>query len=410
MDISQILKRAWHTVRHYRALWIFGLVLALTTVSFGSAVIYRYRDEVQIPDSVIEIRLPGDGVIRVPGMIRFRGSESDGKLIFNYGSRYDKRPYRAGDLVVDFHPPAHLSLGFVSRDREGRLQHNTLAMRPDVVRSIMGIAIVVAALAVFCFIAARIARYVSEVALMRMVAEYEETGKKLSLRQGFRLGCSRSAWRIFCINWAINIPAVTALLALFTLAAVPLVVGLRSSTVAGMVGAVSGAGLLLLVVTLTVTVNSLLSLLKQLSWRVCGLEGPGVMGSIRQGMAMIRKHPRDAVLVWLSMIAIDLVWPVLMAPIAIALAVVGMMLGGLTTLLAGSLAGLAVEGVARWLAAGGLVGLPVLFLMVVGPLAFLAGLREVFQSSTWTLTYRQLSAAESVAPSRLLEFAPSGAR
>lgn len=410
MDYTQIFRRAWHTVWNYRVLWIFGLVLALTTVSFGSALIYRYRDEVEIPDSFIEIRLPDDNAIRVPGMIRFQGSESDGRLIFNYGSQYDKRPYRAGDIVVNFNPPAHLSVGFVSRDREGRLQHNTLAMRPDVVRSLMAVAVVLAAVGLFCFAVGRIARYVSEAALVRMVAEYEETGRKYSVRQGFQLGWSRSAWRIFGINWALNLPVAAALLLLFALAAVPLILGMRSSTVAGLFGALSSAGLLLLAVTLAVAVNSLLSLLKQLSWRACGMEGLGVSGSIRRGMAMIRQHPRDAVLVWLSMIVVDLVWPVLMAPIGFALAAVGVVLGGLATLLASSVAGLTVEGVARWIAAGGLVGLPVLFLVVVGPLAFLAGLREVFQSSTWTLTYRQLRALESVAPGRVFELAASGVK
>jgi hypothetical protein len=410
MDYTQVFKRAWHTVWNYRALWIFGLVLAMTTVSFGSAVMYRYRDEVDIPDSFIEIRLPGDSVIRVPGMIRFQGTESDGKLIFHYGTRYDKRPYRAGDIVVNFNPPAHFSVGFVSRDQKGRLHHNTLAMRPGVVRSLVAAALVLTAVGAFCFVAGRIARYVSEAALVRMVAEHEETGIKHSVRQGFQLGWSRLAWRIFCINWVINLPVAAALLVLFALAAVPLIMGLRSSSLARAVGAFSSAGLVLVAVALVVVVNSVLALLKQLSWRVSGLEGLGVIDSIRRGAAMVKEHAKDAALVWLSMIAIDLVWPVLMAPIGFALAAVGVVLGGLATVLAAGLAGQSVESVARWIAAGGLVGLPVLFVVVLGPLAFLAGLREVFQSSTWTLTYRQLRTLESLAPERLLELIPSAAK
>ena len=38
MDFSRILKRAWHMVKSYRALWVFGVILALTTVSLGTAV------------------------------------------------------------------------------------------------------------------------------------------------------------------------------------------------------------------------------------------------------------------------------------------------------------------------------------------------------------------------------------
>jgi hypothetical protein len=410
MNYTEVFKRAWHTVWDYRALWIFGLVLAMTTASFGSAAIYRYRDEVKIPDSLVEIRLPGDSVIRVPGMIRFQGGDSDGKVIFSYGSPYDKRPYRAGDIVVNFNPPAHISVGFVSRGPDGRLRHNTLAMRPDVVRSLMATVVVLAAVAAFGFVVGRFARYVSEAALVRMVGEYEETGKKYTVRQGFQLGWSRSAWRIFCINWAINLPVACALLVLFALAAVPLIVGIRSSTLAGMMGALSSAGLMLLAVTSAAIVNSVLSLLKHLSWRVCVLEGLGVIDSVRRGVAIIKQRPKDTVLVWLSMVVLDLAWPLLMAPIGFGLAAVGMVLGGLATLLAGGVAGLAIEGVARWLAAGGFVGLPVLLLAVVAPLAFLSGLREVFQSSTWTLTYRQLRALESVEPRRRLELVPSSAK
>jgi ABC-type multidrug transport system fused ATPase/permease subunit len=409
MDYTQLFTRAWHMVRHYRTLWVFGLVLALTTASFGSAVIYRYRDEIDIPDSFIEIPGPGDSVIRVPGMIRFQEGDSEGQLIFNYGGRYDKRPYRAGDIVVNFTPPADFSIGVVSRDGEGRLRNNTLAVRPGVVRSLLAVAVVLATVGMLCLIVSRIARYVSEAALVRMVAAFEQTGIKYTVRQGFQLGWSRSAWRILCINWVITLPVVCALLVLLVLAAVPLIVGMRSSTVAGMIGALSSAGLLLLVATLAVVVNSVLSLLKHLSWRACVLEGLGVVASIRRGMAMVRRDPKDSVLVWLSMVVVDLVWPILMAPIGFALAAVGVVLGGLATLLAGGLAGQVVEGVARWIAAGGLVGLPVLLIVVVAPLAFLAGLREVFQSSTWTLTYRQLRAMENVEPGRLLELAPSGA-
>jgi hypothetical protein len=163
-------------------------------------------------------------------------------------------------------------------------------------------------------------------------------------------------------------------------------------------------------VTLAVVVNSVLSLLKQLSWRACLLEGLDVIGSVRRGMGMFKQYPKDALLVWLSMIAVDLVWPILMAPIGFSLAAVGVVLGGLATVLAAGFTGQVLEGAARWIAAGGLVGLPVLFLVVLGPLAFLAGLREVFQCSTWSLTYGQLRAVESVEPGRLLELVPSSAK
>ncbi|MBC8264113.1 MAG: hypothetical protein H8E47_08340, partial [Anaerolineales bacterium] len=63
-------------------------------------------------------------------------------------------------------------------------------------------------------------------------------------------------------------------------------------------------------------------------------------------------------------------------------------------LLAGGLTGLAFEGAAPWIVAGAM-GLPVFILVLAAPLAFLGGLFEVFLSSTWTLTYRELRAEEA---------------
>lgn len=44
------------------------------------------------------------------------------------------------------------------------------------------------------------------------------------------------------------------------------------------------------------------------------------------------------------------------------------------------------------------MGIIILLLVLVAPLAFLVGLREVFLSSMWPLTYRELRALESMEP------------
>ena len=53
-----------------------------------------------------------------------------------------------------------------------------------------------------------IARYVSETAVIRMVDEYEDSGNKMTVRQGFRIGWSRTAWRLFLINLIVNLPVI----------------------------------------------------------------------------------------------------------------------------------------------------------------------------------------------------------
>ena len=56
-----------------------------------------------------------------------------------------------------------------------------------------------------------------------------------------------------------------------------------------------------------------------------------------------------------------------------------------------------LEGPAPWILAIA-VGLPIFILVVAVPGLFLGGLKEVFKSSTWTLTYRELRALEGVEP------------
>jgi hypothetical protein len=47
---------------------------------------------------------------------------------------------------------------------------------------------------------------------------------------------------------------------------------------------------------------------------------------------------------------------------------------------------------------GAIVGLPIFFLIAFSYLIFMGGLKEVYFSSAWTLTYRELKALENVAP------------
>jgi hypothetical protein len=267
MDHFQVLKRAWNAVCNYRALWIFGLVLALTTASFGNAVLYRYREKVDIPDSFIDIYLPGGDMIRIPGMIRFQGNDDGGRIFFNYGAAAEKRPYHAGDIVLNFYPPSELSVGVVSRDQQGRLHFNMVAVRPEVTRSVVTIAVVLGVLAVIVLALSRVGRYVAEAALVRMVNDYDQAGERYGFVRGLRLGWSRSAWRIFVINWLVNLPAAAGLALLFLLVTAPLLLWTRGSTIASVFGTLSSLGLLLAAVVLVVVASSALSLLKSFGWR-----------------------------------------------------------------------------------------------------------------------------------------------
>jgi hypothetical protein len=322
MDHVKVLKRAWHIVWRYRALWIFGIILALTAGGGGSNNWVQYT---------------------------FGNEDFSGR-----GLRLERIPPNIGSILL-------------------------------------AIGIGLACLVVVLIILAAIARYVAETALIRMVDHHEETGQKRSVRQGFRMGWSRSAFRLFLIDLLIGLPVAVAFILLFLLAAAPLLLWTTESTAAGALGTVTTIGLGLLVVLLIIVAAAILSVLKPFLGRACVLEGLGVTKAIRQGYAVVRNNLKDVGILWLITVGLRIGWVILMIPIVLLLLVVSGAIGGVLALLAGGLTGLALEGPMPWIVAA-VVGIPIFILVMVAPLSFLGGLFEVFLSSTWTLTYRELRA------------------
>ena len=319
MDHMKVLKRAWHIVWRYRALWVFGIILALATGGGGGG---------------------GGG-----------GGSTGGRF------RIEEMP-------------------------------------PEIAGTLIAIGVGLACAIVILTIAVAVARYVSETALIQMVDDYEETGEKRSVRQGFRMGWSRTALRLFLIDLITALPVALAFIVLFALAVAPLLLWATESTAAGAIGTVATICLGLLVVLLAIIVGVILSVLTRFFRRVCVLEQAGVIESIRQGYGTVRQHLKDVGLMWLIMVGVGIGWVIVMIPVTILLVVLGGVFGGLPGLLVGGLASLAFEGAVPWIL-GLALAIPIFILVLAAPLAFLGGLMEVFVSSTWTLTYRELRALES---------------
>jgi len=248
-----------------------------------------------------------------------------------------------------------------------------------------------------------IAHYVAETALIRMVNDHEETGEKRSIREGFRLGWSRAAWRLFLIKLLVTLPIVVGFILLFGLAALPLLAWTTDNTALSVIGTVITIGLGLLLVILAIVVGVTVSLLIKFFWRACVLEDLEVMDSIRSGFDLVKRHLRDVALMWLIMIGITIgyaiamvVVSILLIPVILVLIVVGGLLGGLPALIVWGLTSLLFDGVVPWILAA-VVGLPIFILILAAPWIFAGGLLEVFKSSVWTLTYRELQALESLA-------------
>jgi hypothetical protein len=127
---------------------------------------------------------------------------------------------------------------------------------------------------------------------------------------------------------------------------------------------------------------------RELACRACCMERLGVLDSIRRGFRLTCTRLRHVGLTWVVLLGLDLAYPLLVVPVLIQLMAFGLILGGLLALGLGSLLALALAKATAWMIA--MITGAVLFVLVVAlPIVFLGGLREVFRSSAWTLTFRE---------------------
>lgn len=340
MDHIKVLKRAWEMTWRYRALWIFGVILALTTA-----------------------RGWGGG-----------------------GGNGNQAQYRINGEDLPW------------SGREFELPH----IPPNVTSILIAAGVGLACGIVILIVVTTIARYVAETALIQMVDDYEDTGEKRNIRGGFRLGWSRTAFRLFLIKLLTSLPVAVAFILLFALSLSPLLLWVTESSVARIVGTVAAIGLFFMVLFLAILVAAAISLLLKFFWRACALEEMGVIESIRQGFGLVRQRLKDVGIMWLIMVGVQIGWVLAMIamvivlfPAIILLIILGGVLGGLPALLTGGLISLLFEGPVPWVV-GALVGLPIFILVVATPWLFLGGLMEVFKSIVWTLTYRELHTLEGL--------------
>jgi len=318
VDHVGILKRAFNITRRYRALWIFGVLLAL----FGSSGGGGGGPNVTLPGGV-------DG--RFPGTL-----------------------------------PPGITLPSVDPG------------------AIIGIAIACCCLLLLLAVASIAISYVARTSLYRMVNEIEDTGVSPSWREGFRLGWSRSALRLFVIDLAIGIPFAVAVILVVAIALSPLLLLAVESDATRVLGVVLTIGLLLLAIVVLIVAGVLVSLVKRFMHRQAALEGRSIGQSIVDGYQMVRTNLKDSAVMWLLMFGAGLGWGIVMIPVFIVVLILAALVGVLPAWLIWQSTELI------WLTL--LVGIPLFFLIMVPPLVFLNGLYLVFQSSSWTLTYREFRA------------------
>jgi hypothetical protein len=359
LDPVKILKRAWYILWSYRALWVFGLILAIAAGSSS-------------------------------------GQSS------NNGTRYEQS---SGEGM-----PTPQSLQEALRDAQRELNQLFEQGIPDM--DITGQALttflwVIGAFVLVMFVVGivmAVARYVSETAVIRMVDEHEASGNKMTVREGWRIGWSRTAWRLFLINLIVNLPAIALAILLLTVGTIILLTVSNSTANFPAFSIVAGIVIGFITLFVVVILTILLHLLRNFFWRICALEGVGVRESLQRGFAMVLENWKSVGLMWLVMIGLGIVWAIasiilfiITIPVVIVTAVIALLVVSVPFLLLVGLFSTFLTGILPWIA-GGLFMLPLFFTIAFSPWLLLGSWQSVYTSTVWTLTYREIKALPSILP------------
>ncbi len=334
MDHIRILRRAFEIVRRYPVLWIFGFFLALTTS---------------------------------------RGGGSNSGYQFNQGD-FGRNNSQEFPSLPGFSWPE---------------------IPQNVLNGIIGAAIAVTCLVLLLAVVLTIVRYVSETAAIRMVNQYEETGEKVRFREGWRMGWSRAAFRMWLIDLILGLGVLIITLAIILIVAAPLLLWTTHNNAAGIIGTVAAVGLGVLALLLIIILAVGLALLGNFFHRAVVLENLGVMDSIRRGWAIVRGRIGDVVIMGLILFGLGLLFTIVMIPVFLVVALIAAVAGGLPALLAGAITNIYAQGEIPKIVALA-IGIPLFLTVLALPLTFISGLVEAFTSSSWTLTYREVVALETI--------------
>jgi len=239
-------------------------------------------------------------------------------------------------------------------------------------------------------IALTVVRYVARTALYRGVDQIEAAGAAPTWREGFRLGWSNRAFRLWLLDLVVWIPFVLVALVLLALGATPLLLLIIDNPVARGIGIAGTVGLELLIVGLLIIAAILLSALGQFWSREIAITDRNLGESITTGYRLVGGRLKDVSVMWLLMAAIGLGFGLVMLPIFFVVFMLALAVGGGL--------GYALFRLTDSVLWAALVGLPPFLLIMLVPLMLIQGVYLVFESSTWTLTYREVAGRGAIVP------------
>ena len=254
---------------------------------------------------------------------------------------------------------------------------------------VFGLVALCCCLLLILIVALTIVRYVARTALYRGVDQIEATAAAPTWREGFRLGWSNRAFRLWLLDLIVFIPFTIAAVVLLVLGASPLILLLIDNPVVRGIGIAVTIGLELLVIGLLIVAGFVLRALGQFWSREIAIADRNLGQAIVTGYHLVRARLKDVGVMWLLMAAIGLGFGLIMLPVAFVLIMLALAVGGGL-----GYALFRLTDSALWAV---IFGLPPFLLILLVPLTFIEGIYLVFESSTWTLTYREVAGtAEAV--------------
>ncbi len=343
MDYTKILKRAWHILWHYPSLWVIGFILAF--VGGGSS----------------------NG--NPSGTTFYQFNQND------FGKDWGIPGGRNGNwqqFIERINNFMDMKFGGINETR------------------ILTWAIVAFVVILLIAIAFTILKYVALTAHFRMVDHLEETGEKVAWTKGLKWGWSKSAFQIWLIDLVVIVPTVLATLILFGCAATPLLLGVGGGEATTAAGIVASIGMGLVVFLVIIIAATVINLWLRFAYRICVLENKGVMDSLKKAWFVLRHSLKDIALTWLILVGVRIAFGIVMIPI-------GLVLVGIAIAIVGGL-GLGLYALATEISSG-LVVIAVVFLILLLtiPITLVRGVVESFLESVWTLVYREIKLATTLA-------------
>lgn len=241
-------------------------------------------------------------------------------------------------------------------------------------------------LIIFLIVVGVVVRAVTRTALIGMVDQITET-EQVTVAEGWQLGWSRRAWRLFLMSLLIGIPLAVVSLLLILVALSPLLLLIAGETALTVISIILTVFSCLFVVVLLIVVNAVVGTIQELAWRRTVLEQQGVFDSLREVISLVRRRVKYIAITWLLMFGIGIAWGiaslVVVLPVSlIGAAVVGGIPAAVAYLISDSIVGAAIAGI------------PLALFVIIVISASATGFYVIFHSAVWTLTYLQVRAED----------------